>query len=202
VNYLVLMRHGQSVWNKDKKFTGHADVDLTKQGEEEARRGGAVLSGISFDHVFTSTLKRAYRTAEIALEKAGQSVPQTRHDLLRERNYGDLTGFGKDEIRAQYGADQVRSWRLDYDSPPPNGESLKDVLARVEPYYRTDIEPLIKDGKNVLLVAHEHPLRAMLMILGEYTHETIVGAELPTGVPLVFEMENGNKISSYYMNEG
>ncbi len=186
---LVLLRHGQSVWNKENRFTGFTDVELSEQGEAEARAAGDKLRDLPLDHVFTSTLKRAYTTAELALKAAGQSaVAQTRHDDLRERDYGDLTGLNKDDMRQKYGEEQVHIWRRSYDVQPPNGESLKDVVARVEPYYHAHIEPLLASGKNVLVAAHGNTLRAMLIILGLHTPETINNAEIATGDPLFFDI--------------
>ena len=186
---LVLLRHGQSVWNMENRFTGFTDVELSAQGEAEAKAAGDKLKSLPLDHVFTSTLKRAYMTAALALESAGQAdAPQTRHDDLRERDYGDLTGLNKDDMRAKYGEEQVHIWRRSYDVRPPNGESLMDVVARVEPYYRAQIEPLVKSGKNVLVAAHGNTLRAMLIILGLHTPDTINSAEIATGDPLFFDI--------------
>lgn len=187
------------MWNKENRFTGFKDVELSEKGVAEARQAGASLKGISFDKVFTSTQKRAYNTAELALAEAGQKHDLIKHDDLRERDYGDLTGLNKDETRQKYGDEQVHIWRRSYDVPPPGGESLKDVVARVTPYYKANIEPLVKEGKNVLLAAHGNTLRAMLIILGEYTPETINTAEIPTGVPLVFEYEGGVKGKNYFL---
>lgn len=181
--YLVLLRHGESVWNKENRFTGFTDVDLSEKGVEEAKAAGQALKNIPFDHIFTSTLQRAYKTAELATGR----TDMIKHDDLRERDYGDLTGLNKDEMREKFGEEQVHIWRRSYDVPPPGGESLKDVVARVEPYFRAHIEPLLKQNKNVLLAAHGNTLRAMLIILGEYTPETINSAELATGVPIIFE---------------
>ncbi len=206
-NYLVLLRHGQSTWNLANKFTGFHDVDLTAQGEAEAKRSGALLkkAGIEFDQVFTSTQLRANRTAEIALNEAGQGAlleTMIRHDDLRERDYGDLTGLNKDETREKYGADQVHIWRRSYEVPPPGGECLKDVVEnRVRPYFDAHIRPLVDGGKNVLMAAHGNSLRATLIILGVETPDTINDAEFPTGVPLIFEIENG-EIKKRYFLEG
>lgn len=205
-NYLVLLRHGQSQWNLENRFTGFQDVDITEEGEKEARTAGKKLAmaHIKFDRVFTSTLLRANRTAEIALKEAGQEhlLPDmVRHDDLRERDYGDLTGQNKDEARAEFGEDQVHIWRRSYDVPPPGGECLQDVVEkRVRPYYEQNIKPLIEEGKNVLIAAHGNSLRAMLIILGAETPETINEAEMPTGVPLVFEMEDGKITKKYFLN--
>lgn len=206
-NYLVLLRHGQSQWNLENRFTGFKDVDLTENGEEEARKAGELLAeaGIKFDHVFSSTQKRANRTADIALNEAGQGdlfAEMVRHDDLRERDYGDLTGLNKDETREKYGEEQVHIWRRSYDTPPPGGECLKDVVEnRVRPYFEAHIRPLIKEGKNVLMAAHGNSLRATLIILGAETPETINQAEMPTGVPLVFEMENGEIKNKYFLED-
>lgn len=189
MGYLVLLRHGESQWNKENKFTGFTDIDLSDKGVEEAKQAGVALKDIKFDKVFTSTLKRAYRTASLALDAAGQKHELVKHDDLRERDYGDLTGLNKDEMRQKFGEEQVHIWRRSYDVRPPGGESLKDVVARVEPYYKQHIEPLLKEGKNILLAAHGNTLRAMLIILGEYTPETINSAEIGTGAPLVFECD-------------
>lgn len=192
---LVLLRHGQSVWNKENRFTGFTDVELSAQGEAEARAAGSRMENLRLDHVFTSTLKRAYATAALALAAAGQAgVPETRDDDLRERDYGDLTGLNKDDMRAKYGEEQVHIWRRSYDIRPPGGESLKDVVARVEPYYHAHIKPLLDDGKNVLVAAHGNTLRAMLIILGLHTPETINNAEIATGDPLFFTVTPGSVV--------
>jgi len=206
-SYLVLLRHGESQWNLENRFTGFHDVDISPNGEREARAAGQRLkaAGIEFDIVFTSTLKRASHTAELALTEAGQAdllKTMVRHDDLRERDYGDLTGLNKDETRAKYGEEQVHIWRRSYDVRPPGGECLKDVVEnRVRPYYQSAIKPLVDQGKNVLVAAHGNSLRAMLIILGEETPESINKAEMPTGVPLVFELEGG-KIKKKYFLQG
>ena len=206
MNYLILLRHGESVWNKENRFTGFTDVDLSETGEAEATAAGGQIKHINLDKVFSSTLKRAYRTAELALASAGQKHTLIKHDDLRERDYGDLTGLNKDEMRKKFGEEQVHIWRRSYDVRPPGGESLKDVVERVEPYFRKHIEPLLKEGKNVMIAAHGNTLRAMLIILGDYTPETINSAEMPTGVPLAVEFDQGKKGKSYFLkgsdNEG
>lgn len=205
MNYLVLLRHGQSEWNLANKFTGFHDVDLTEQGVEEAQRAGELIkeAGIEFDQIFTSTLKRADRTAHIALEAAGQLTKVgkiIRHDDLRERDYGDLTGLNKDETREKYGDEQVHIWRRSYDVAPPGGECLKDVVEnRVKPYYDSAIAAHVKAGNNVLVAAHGNSLRALLITLGQETPDTINDAEFPTGVPLVFEMEDGAVQKRYFL---
>lgn len=201
MNYLVLLRHGESVWNKENKFTGFTDVDLSPNGVAEAERAGELLKHIPFDAVFTSTLKRAYKTAELAMARAGQAPPFTRHDDLRERDYGDLTGLNKDEMRRKYGEEQVHIWRRSFDVRPPGGESLKDVVARVEPYYHAHIAPLVTGGKNILMAAHGNTLRSMLIILGENTPDNVNQAEIPTGIPLVFEFSQGAKGKSYFLGK-
>lgn len=201
MNYLVLLRHGESEWNKENKFTGFTDVDLSPNGIEEAKSAGRSLKNIKFDAVFTSTLKRAYNTASLAMTEAGQQHDFVKHDDLRERDYGDLTGLNKDEMRQKFGEEQVHIWRRSYDVQPPGGESLKDVVDRVRPYYKANIEPLLKEGKNVLVAAHGNTLRAMLIILEENTPENINSAEIPTGVPLVFEMDKGQKQKNYFIKK-
>ena len=202
-NYLVLLRHGQSEWNLQNRFTGFHDVDLTEKGEAEAKNAGKLLAGanIQLDQVFSSTQTRANRTADIALNEAGQAQlfsTMIHHDDLRERDYGDLTGLNKDETREKYGDEQVHIWRRSYDTPPPGGECLKDVVEnRVRPYYEANIKPMLEDGKNILIAAHGNSLRAMLIILGVETPETINNAEMETGVPVVFELEEGKILKRY-----
>jgi 2,3-bisphosphoglycerate-dependent phosphoglycerate mutase len=207
MNYLVLLRHGQSEWNLQNRFTGFTDVELTEEGIAEAKNAGHLLKnkGIEFDHVFTSTLKRANKTAELALKEAGQEDlldSMVYHDDLRERDYGDLTGLNKDETREKFGEEQVHIWRRSYDVPPPGGECLKDVVEnRVRPYYNTHIKPLLDEGENVLMAAHGNSLRAMLIILGAETPDTINDAEMETGVPVVFELENGQIQKRYSLKQ-
>ncbi len=203
MNYLVLLRHGQSQWNLENRFTGFKDVELSDLGRAEAKDAGKRLhdAGIQFDQAFTSTLKRAMNTAEIALTEAGQSHlihTMARHDDLRERDYGDLTGLDKDETRAKYGDEQVHIWRRSYDVRPPGGECLQDVVEnRVRPYFDANIKPLLDGGKNILVAAHGNSLRALLIILGAETPDTINAAEMETGVPVVFEMD-GTRILKRY----
>jgi 2,3-bisphosphoglycerate-dependent phosphoglycerate mutase len=181
-------------------------VDLSDQGRAEASAAGQKLkeAGIVFDAVFTSTLQRAYHTAEIALKACGQDhlLPaMVKHDDLRERDYGDLTGLNKDETKAKFGEEQVQIWRRSYDVNPPGGESLKDVVEkRAGPYFTAHIKPLLDQGKNVLVAAHGNSLRGILIVLGVETPETINLAEIPTGAPLVFEMENGKVLKRYYLD--
>ncbi len=207
MNYLVLLRHGQSQWNLENRFTGFHDADLSPAGIEEAKNSGKLLkeAGISFDQVFTSTLMRANKTARLSLEQAGQGDlidTMIAHDDLRERDYGDLVGLNKDETRAKYGDEQVHIWRRSYDVPPPGGECLKDVVEnRVRPYYEAHIKDMVMaQGKNVLFATHGNTIRAMLIILGVETPESINEAEIPTGVPLVFEFENGEIKARYFLD--
>ncbi len=191
---LVLTRHGESVWNKQNLFTGFKDVELTEQGILEAKQAGLEIKekNIRFDAVFTSTLKRAYTTAELLLKESEINTDlvtkMIKHDDLRERDYGDLTGLNKAETAEKYGKDQVHIWRRSYDVPPPGGECLKDVVERVEPYYRSQIEPLLKEGKTILIAAHGNSLRALLIILGIRTPEDINEFELATGKPLYLDI--------------
>jgi 2,3-bisphosphoglycerate-dependent phosphoglycerate mutase len=206
-SYLVLMRHGQSQWNLENRFTGFHNVELSEQGVSEAKLSGQNLAkaGIHFDVVYTSTLKRAYTTAEIALNEAGQGAlvsGMLKSDDMRERDYGDLTGLNKDETKAKYGEEQVHIWRRSYDVQPPGGESLKDVVEnRVRPYFETVIKPQMDAGKNILVAAHGNSLRALLIILAENTPENINSTEIPTGSPLVLEFENGVRTAKYYLAE-
>ena len=162
-------------------------------------------AGIKVDHVFSSTQIRANRTAQIALKEAGQEelfAKMTRHDDLRERYYGDLTGLNKDETRQKYGDEQVHIWRRSYDVPPPGGECLRDVVEkRVRPYFEREIQPCLDKGETVLMAAHGNSLRATLIILGAETPESINAAEMPTGVPLVFELEDGKIVKRYFLGE-
>lgn len=207
MNYLVLLRHGQSQWNLENRFTGFKDIDLSDLGREEATEAGKKLAaaGIEFDAVFTSTLQRAYHTAEIALKEAGQSDLYRiviKEDDLRERDYGDLTGLNKDETKAKFGEEQVQIWRRSYDVQPPGGESLQDVVEkRVRPYYNLEIKPLLEQGENILVAAHGNSLRALLIIIGAETPETINKSEIPTGSPLVFELDGTKILKRYYLTE-
>jgi len=187
---LTLLRHGESQWNLENRFTGWVDVDLTPKGESEANAAGVVIKDVPFDVLFTSVLKRAIRTADIALSAAGVAdVPTKRDQALNERHYGDLQGLNKAETAEKYGADQVHAWRRSYDVPPPNGESLKDTQARVAPYYNAEIVPLLQQGKNVLVVAHGNSLRALIMFVEHLTPEQILKTEVATGVPIVYELD-------------
>jgi 2,3-bisphosphoglycerate-dependent phosphoglycerate mutase len=196
---LVLVRHGESEWNKKNLFTGWRDIDLTENGIAEARAAGRRLKaqGIRFDVAFTSALKRAQRSLDFILEEMEQtSIPVIRDQALNERDYGDLAGLNKDDARARWGADQVHLWRRSYDVAPPGGESLKDTAARVLPYYVQEILPRVIRGENVLVSAHGNSLRALLMVLDRLSGEEIVKRELATGVPLVYRLNADSTVAS------
>jgi len=193
---LVLLRHGESQWNKENRFTGWIDVDLSERGEQEAYAAGQILRTIPIDAVFTSVLRRAIRTAEIALEAAGKShLPITKDAALNERHYGDLQGLNKDEVAQTYGQEQFKLWRRSYDVAPPNGESLKMTQERVLPYYQQHILPLLKAGNNVLVVAHGNSLRALVMALENLSPEQIIETNIPTGIPFGYIIDaQGNVV--------
>jgi 2,3-bisphosphoglycerate-dependent phosphoglycerate mutase len=189
---LVLVRHGQSDWNLKNLFTGWKDPGLTELGVEEARTAGRRLKemGIGFDVAFTSALSRAQRTLDLILEEIGQPGLRTLADqALNERDYGDLAGLNKDDARARWGEEQVHLWRRSYDVPPPGGESLKDTVARVLPYYMQEILPRVMRGERVLVAAHGNSLRALVMVLDGLTTQTIPSLELATGIPLVYRLK-------------
>jgi 2,3-bisphosphoglycerate-dependent phosphoglycerate mutase len=191
-NVLVLVRHGESEWNKLNLFTGWKDPGLSEKGVEEARRAGKLLKGegYRFDVAFTSALLRAQETLDLILEELGQTgLPITRDQRLNERDYGDLSGLNKDEARRKWGEKQVHVWRRSFDVPPPGGESLKDTAARVLPYYEARIWPEVRAGRNVLVAAHGNSLRALIMRLENLSGEEIVSRELATGVPIVYRLD-------------
>jgi len=186
---LILLRHGESQWNLENRFTGWVDVPLSPRGEAEARKAGEKLRGRRIDVLYTSVLARAIETARLALAEAGIGpLPTVRDAALNERMYGDLQGKNKAEAAAEFGADQVKLWRRSYDVKPPGGESLADTAARVLPYWEQKILPDVKTGKNVLVVAHGNSLRALVMHLDGLTREEVLELEIPTGVPLLYEM--------------
>lgn len=192
---LVIVRHGQSQWNLENRFTGWIDIDLSPAGIEEAKKAGAKLNGYKFDKAFTSDLIRAQRTLDIILEETGQKdIPVEKDKALNERMYGDLQGMNKDECREKFGADQVKIWRRSYDIPPPNGESLKDTADRVLPYYREKIEPELMAGKDILISAHGNSLRALIMHLENLSKEEILETEIPTGSPKKYVLDGGLKV--------
>ncbi len=190
---LVLVRHGESEWNKLNLFTGWRDVDLSEKGVEEARRAGTLLKrdGLRFDLGFTSALKRAQRTLDLILEETGQAdLSIVRDQALNERDYGDLVGLNKDDARQRWGEEQVHIWRRSYDVPPPGGESLKDTAARVIPYYEAKILPEVKAGKSVIVAAHGNSLRALVMVLDKLSQEEVLQLNLATGVPLIYRVDS------------
>lgn len=223
---LVLLRHGQSQWNLENRFTGWVDVDLTAQGEAEAKKGGALIkaAGVRLDRAYTSVLTRAIRTANLALAAAGMAwVPLIKTWRLNERHYGALTGLDKAETAKVYGDEQVKIWRRSYDTPPPpmapggpfdlSGdrryagiaapatESLKTTLERVEPYWREDIAPKLKSGETLLIAAHGNSLRAIVKLLFAVADADIVGVEIPTGNPLLIELDaNLTPLSACYLD--
>ena len=190
-NVLVLVRHGESEWNKLNLFTGWKDPGLSEKGVEEARTAGRLLKaeGYKFDVAYTSSLSRAQQTLDIMLQELGQTGLETHEDQrLNERDYGDLSGLNKDEARKKWGEKQVHIWRRSFDVPPPGGESLKDTAARVLPYYEAQILPELEAGRNVLIAAHGNSLRALIMKLEGLTGEEIVARELATGLPIVYRL--------------
>ncbi|MBA4252034.1 MAG: 2,3-bisphosphoglycerate-dependent phosphoglycerate mutase [Chlorobiaceae bacterium] len=212
MNYLVLLRHGESQWNLENRFTGWVDVDISERGEKEAIEAGNLLKekNFKFDHLFTSVLKRAIRTADIVFSVAGyEEIPTARDKALNERHYGALQGLNKAETAKKYGDEQVHLWRRSYDIPPPKdvtelnpdgfSESLKDTAARTIPYYTENIEQLVKAGKNILITAHGNSLRSLVMYLDNLSKEQVLELTIPTGAPLVYEFENGKIINKYYL---
>jgi 2,3-bisphosphoglycerate-dependent phosphoglycerate mutase len=223
---LVLLRHGQSQWNLENRFTGWVDVNLTDKGEAEARRGGELLAeaGVQFDRAFTSVLTRAIRTGNLALEAMGQLwIPMEKDWRLNERHYGGLTGLDKKETAAKHGDEQVHVWRRSYDIPPPPleagsewdlskdrryqpgqvpaTESLKTTLERVEPYWNSDIAPTLKRGDTVLVAAHGNSLRAIVKLLFQVSDAEIPGVEIPTGNPLEIMLdEQLRPLSARYLD--
>ena len=224
---LVLLRHGESEWNRENRFTGWTDVDLSPQGIVEARAGARLLKseGYAFDLAYTSVLKRAIRTLWIALDELGQMwLPVEKSWQLNERHYGALQGLNKAETAAKFGEDQVRVWRRSYDIPPPalskdderyeladpryaaisvpRSESLKDTVARVVPYWQETIAPAMRAGKRVLIAAHGNSLRALVKHLDSISDQKIMELNIPTGVPLVYEFDDALKpLRHYYLGD-
>src|SRR5438552_6265747 len=225
---LVLLRHGESTWNKENRFTGWTDVDLSERGRAEAREAGRLLkdAGYQFDVAFTSVLTRAIRTLGLALDVLGQLwIPVTKHWRLNERHYGALQGLNKAETTAKHGEAQVKIWRRSYDIPPPPmaaddprhesrdpryaslapndlplTESLKDTVARFLPYWHGTIAPAIASGRRVVIAAHGNSLRALVMYLDAVSEADIVDLNIPTGIPLVYELDDRLKpIRHYYL---
>ncbi|MCI3131128.1 2,3-diphosphoglycerate-dependent phosphoglycerate mutase [Phenylobacterium aquaticum] len=225
---LILLRHGQSRWNLEDRFTGWVDVDLTAEGEAQARLGGELIkaAGLQIDRAYTSVLTRAIRTCWLALTAAGQVfIPETKDWRLNERHYGGLTGLNKTDTAAKHGADQVKVWRRSYDVPPPpleaggefdftkdrryagavlpTTESLKTTLERVQPYWEAEIAPHLTAGETLLVAAHGNSLRAIVKLLWNLSSEAIIDIEIPTGNPLVIELDAGLKpLSARYLDAG
>lgn len=192
---LVLIRHGQSQWNLENKFTGWEDVELSPKGEDEARTAGHKLRNYHFDRAFTSELRRAYNTLGFVLQESGQpQVPVIRNIALNERMYGDLQGLDKAETAKKYGDEQVKIWRRSYDIAPPNGESLKDTAARVIPYYEAHIAPELRKGRNVIIAAHGNSLRALIMHVENLSKDAILEFEIPTATPRVYKFDEAMNI--------
>lgn len=194
---IVLVRHGQSQWNLENRFTGWVDVPITPLGEQEAHRAGKELRGMKFDAAFTSELKRAQQTLDILLEEIGaKGLPVRKDKALNERHYGDLQGLDKAETAKKYGDEQVHIWRRSYDVKPPNGESLKDTAERTLPYFNAQILPLAKAGKNVLVSAHGNSLRAIVMALEGLSPEQIMKVNIDTCRPITYEVDPSGKVLS------
>jgi 2,3-bisphosphoglycerate-dependent phosphoglycerate mutase len=202
---LVLTRHGESEWNLKNLFTGWKDPGLTAKGIEEAKTAGRGLKalGLTFDVAYTSALTRAQDTLKLILDEIGQpGLPTIRDFRLNERDYGDLSGLNKAETAAKYGDEQVHIWRRSYDVPPPGGESLKDTVARVLPYYVAEILPRVMRGERVLVAAHGNSLRALAMVLDRLDEKTIPMLELKTGVPLIYRLNADTTVASKQVLEG
>lgn len=194
---LTLIRHGQSTYNLQNRFTGNLDVPLTAMGEHEAHLAGQKLKDFHFDFAYTSMLIRAWETLSIVLEEIEQThIPIIKNAALNERMYGSLQGLNKAETALKYGEKQVEIWRRSYDVRPPDGESLEDTYKRTVPYFRTEIEPKLKDRKNVLIVAHGNSLRALKMYLEGITPADIEKVNIPTGTPRNYDFDENMKILS------
>ena len=196
---LVLVRHGQSQWNKKNLFTGWKDPDLTEKGVKEAIETGLALkeSGYKFDIMFTSVLLRAKRTGKLILEQMGQEDLKTfENEALNERNYGDLAGLNKDDARKKWGEDQVHKWRRSFDIAPPGGESLKMTAERVLPYFEETILPLLKEKSDILVAAHGNSLRALVMQLDKLNSDEVVKLEIPTGMPICYSINEHGQVKN------
>ena len=189
---LIILRHGESEWNKLNLFTGWEDVSLTDQGKIEAKKAAFAIQNLKVDinHAYTSALKRAGKTLEIVLYILKKDIPIISNQALNERNYGSLTGMNKDEARNKWGDEQVKLWRRSYDVAPENGESLKDTCNRTIPYFKKNILPKLHDGENVIITAHGNSLRSIIMHVEELSEDAIVNVEITTGIPIVYEYEN------------
>ena len=198
---LVLIRHGESQWNLENRFTGWVDVPLSPKGEQEAREAGEKLRAYRFDYAFTSVLTRAIRTLEIVIDVIGQpGLPVERDQALNERMYGELQGLNKTETAEKYGEAQVKLWRRSYDVRPPGGESLQDTAERVLPYYRDRIWPRLARGETLLVAAHGNSLRALVMHLDRLSREDVLELNIPTGAPLLYELDDqGHAVTHRYL---
>ncbi|MEO1543784.1 MAG: 2,3-bisphosphoglycerate-dependent phosphoglycerate mutase [Pseudomonadota bacterium] len=199
-NALVLVRHGQSEWNKLNLFTGWRDPDLTEQGVAEAHEAGRLLKarGFNFDIAYTSLLQRANRTLALMLGELEQTDLTThRNQALNERDYGDISGMNKDEAREKWGAEQIHIWRRSFDVPPPGGESLKDTAERVIPYYTEKIWPDLQAGKTVIVAAHGNSIRALIMHLEKLSTEKILKREVATGAPLIYQLNADGSVKTF-----
>jgi 2,3-bisphosphoglycerate-dependent phosphoglycerate mutase len=193
---LVLLRHGESQWNLENRFTGWVDVSLSPRGEEEARAAGRKLAGMKFDRAFTSVLKRAIDTLTIVLEVIGQTgIPIEKDKALNERMYGELQGLNKAETARKFGEQQVKIWRRSYDVRPPGGESLKDTAERVLPYWEQHIKPHLLAGENILVAAHGNSLRALVMQLDKLSKDEVLELNIPTGAPLLYEFDAAGNVT-------
>lgn len=193
---LVLVRHGQSLWNLQNRFTGWVDVPLTTTGEDEARRAGEHLRGSTFDVAYTSALTRAQETLRLIMSVSGLDVPIIRDAALNERDYGDLAGLDKAATAARYGAEQVHIWRRSFDIAPPGGESLKDTAARTLPFFERAVLEDIRAGRDVLVVAHGNSNRSIVMRLDGLDEDAVTTLEIATGVPLVYDLDSTGAVLS------
>ena len=198
ISTLVLVRHGQSQWNKENLFTGWKDPDLTDKGIEEATNAGKKIkkNNINFDLHFTSKLKRAQRTGNLIMQELGEDIPTSENQALNERDYGDLSGLNKDDARKKWGDEQVHIWRRSYDTPPPGGESLKNTAERVLPYFENIIYPELRNQKDILISAHGNSLRALIMYLEKISEDEIVKLEIATGQPIVYKLDEDLQVIS------
>ena len=198
MGHLVLLRHGESQWNLENRFTGWVDVPLSPRGMQEAKNAGEKLRPYRFDRAFTSVLQRANETLRLALEVIGQTeIPTERDKALNERMYGELQGLNKAETAKKYGEDQVKIWRRSYDVRPPGGESLKDTAERVLPYYDKSIRPHLLSGETILIAAHGNSLRALVMELEHLSREQVLELNIPTGAPLLYELDSAGQVTSH-----
>lgn len=193
---LVLIRHGQSIWNLQNRFTGWIDVPLSAQGVEEAREAAKKIGAIKIDVAYTSALRRAQDTLETIMKSIALEVPVIRDKALNERDYGDLSGLNKAETAKKYGDEQVHIWRRSFDIAPPGGESLKDTKARTIPFFERAIMGDIRQDKSVLVVAHGNSNRSIVMELENLSPDEIVKVELATGAPIIYELDNEGKVLS------